>query len=120
MSEQEKDKEISMEDLIAMMEEGSGEIETKEDILPAIELDLSNIFDCKINKEKFQKGLDSGSEILGFITALKQGGLDSSVALNILLNEHTILHNIEMAKINSETSKEVSKNQMVVAEKHDL
>lgn len=116
---EEEIEDLSTEDFLEMIGEGL-ESETDEEILPAIALDLSNIFDCQINKEEFQKGLDRGSEVLGFITALKQGGLDSTLALSLLLNESTIQHNLEMGNINKETSISVAEKQSVLVEKQQL
>ena len=120
-TDSEKEKNIlSVDEFMEMMGDECESEETSEEILPAIVLDLSNIYDCQINKEEFQKGLDRGSELLGFITAIKQGGVESEVALAILLNEMNVLHNIETAKINKDMSIAVADKQSIMMDKNML
>jgi regulator of PEP synthase PpsR (kinase-PPPase family) len=40
--------------------------------------------------------------------------------LDYLLNQEAIKHNLEVAKLNKETSIEVSKNQKITADKYEL
>ena len=99
---------------------GQGNTETNEELLPPIELDIQNLEDCQIDKKEFQKGIKRGSELAGYFTVLKNAGVDSNTILQMILNEQTIQHNIDMAKINNEAQIEIVEKQQIVLEKQQV
>lgn len=115
---EEQEQIIDLEDLVSAL--GQGEVETNEELLPPIELDISNIENCKIDKDEFEKGIKEASKTLGYFTCLKNGGLSNDVILQLILNDTTIQHNFELAKINGNTSIKVAEKQNFVMEKQQL
>lgn len=86
-----------------------------DDKLPLIEIDME---DYKI--EEFQRGIHDASYISGYIVALLNTGLSEGALMEFLLNQETIKHNLETARINKEMNVEIAKNQRIVAEKNEL
>jgi hypothetical protein len=112
MEEQNKDEilEIDGEQLESLLG-GVPDI----DKLPPFEIDLE-----EYDLEEFQRGIHETSYLAGKITALLNVGLSESFILDYLLNQETIKHNLETAKINKDMNVEMSKNHKVTQEKYEL
>lgn len=97
----------------------SEEIEEVEEQLK-IKLDISNVLDSKINKLGFELGVSDVSKVCGEILALKSVGLDSSQALEYVLNKMTIEHNQKLNKENNDTLLESTRLQSIKVENAQL
>lgn len=111
--ENQEEATIDLGDLLQNMEQG-------EIVIPPIELDVSNLGDAQIDEKEFKKGMKDASKLCGYITALKNVGLDNENILNYLLNSDTIDHNIKIAKMNNETQVKISEKQQVIMDKNQL
>lgn len=85
------------------------------DKLPPIEIPME-----WYDEDEFHRGIHDSSYLSGVITALLNTGVTEDFVINYLLNDETIKHNIEVAKINKETNIEVAKQQKVTQEKYEL
>jgi phosphorylcholine metabolism protein LicD len=103
-----QESEVSMEELMSSM------------TLQPLELDISNLDGIQYDNDEFAKGIKETSFIAGQITALLNVGLTSAQAIDFLINEKTILHNLSLAKVNNKTSIEVSKNQALQIQNQQL
>jgi hypothetical protein len=108
MSEQNKEEILDIEGQIEDLLSGI-------DKLPPFEIELE-----QYDLEGFDKGIKDTSYTVGVITALFNAGFSESSVLDYLLSTETIKHNLEVAKINKETSIEMSKNQKAAQEKYEL
>ena len=79
-----------------------------------------NLVDVVLDDEKFQDGLDDISFVCGQITGLINIGIDPVDALNYLVNKDVLKNNLEMGKINKETSIKVAQEQSIQVEKNSL
>lgn len=95
------------------------EIESVENDM-SVKLDISNVLSSKLNKIGFELGVSKASEVCGIISALKSVGLDSSQALEYILNERTIQYNTELNIQNNKTLLENTKLQSVKLENTQL
>jgi hypothetical protein len=86
-----------------------------DDKLPPIEIDFDD-YDI----DEFQRGLNDASYLAGKVTALLNCGLSEGFILDYLLNQETIKHNLETARINKDMNVEMSKNQKATQEKYEL
>jgi hypothetical protein len=109
MTEQPKEQvlEIDADQLQGLMSES--------DILPPIEIPME-----WYDTVEFHKGIHEASYLAGKITALLNAGVSESFVLDYLLNQATIEHNLETARINKEMNVEVSKNAKVTQDKYEL
>lgn len=82
--------------------------------------DKENLTDVILDDEKFQDGLDDISFVCGQITGLINIGIDPVDALNYLVNLDVLKNNLEMGKVNKETSIQVAKEQSIQVEKNSL
>ena len=81
-----------------------------------IEIDV----DKQLDTEEFTKGLKDASHACGMYTALLSVGFTQEDAVSYVFNFMNVSHNIETAKINANSSIEVSKNVALVKEKDML
>jgi hypothetical protein len=72
------------------------------------------------DNEDFYRGFKAYQEIAGAIVALTNVGIHPSEALGFITNRETMVHNLEVGKINKEMNIEVSKNTLINAEKNSL
>lgn len=85
------------------------------DKLPLIEINLEDY-----DMDEFQRGISDASYVSGYIVALLNTGLSEAAVMDFLLNQETIKHNLETARINKEMNIEMSKNQRIQVEKNEL
>lgn len=76
-----------------------------------IPIDISNLDGVKLNKKKFQEGLDDFSYYAGVISALTNSGVSSTDAVSWVLNGKTLASNKEMQEIINTNNIEVAKIQ---------
>ena len=74
----------------------------------------------KYDVDKFQKGVDSISEMCGSITALTNCGLKIPLAVEMVMNLKMMDKELEALEKNGEIQKEVSKNTMIQLEKQQI
>lgn len=79
---------------------------------PAIFVDSSKVEGLSYDITEYKKGLKESSQLAGFINGLKGAGLlDSDLILQLILNQQTINHNIEVNKLEIEKIKAQSYQQ---------
>lgn len=109
----EENKEEILELSSEQLEEMLGNSDSYQ--LPPIEIGFEDY-----DEKEFKRGLNDASYLAGYITALFNAGISEAFVLDYLLNQETIKHNLDVAKLNKETSIEVSKNQKAVQEQYQL
>lgn len=113
-------EEISDEDLMALMSQIKGEV--KEEPLffrDPIEFDDEEMTVLSNTKE-FIEGQALGCRLAGMYSTLINFGVEMNQAMDIIFNQQTIEHNLEVQKLSSEMNKEMSKNQLIISEKNQL
>jgi len=85
-------------------------------------LDTDNLEDdsVQLDKDEFVRGLKDASHACGMYTALINSGFSVEDAVSYVFNFMNVSHNIETAKINANSSIEVSKNVAISKEKDML
>lgn len=79
---------------------------------PAIFVDSSKVEGLFYDVSEYKKGLKESSKLAGFINGLKGAGLlDNDLILQLILNQQTINHNIEVNKLEIEKIKAQSYQQ---------
>lgn len=63
-----------------------------------------------LDNEEFNRGIKEYSYWCGAFTAMVNCGINSSQAMEMIINNETIKHNIEVTKINTDSQIEISKN----------
>lgn len=58
-----------------------------------------------VDLKEFNKGITDGAYLGGFYTALINSGVGVASAVELILNQQTLLHNQEMARIDIEKTK---------------
>jgi len=91
------------------------EIDSENDKLPPIEISLETY-----DQDKFFQGIDDMSYFCGGIVAILNCGVTENFALNYMLNERTIAHNLETLKLSNAAQIEISKNQKMMLDKQEL
>ena len=113
-------QELTEEELIELMSQiKSG---TKEEPLffrDPIEFDDEEMTILSNTKE-FIEGQALGCRLAGMYSTLINFGVDMNQAMDIIFNQQTIEHNLEVQKLSSDMNKEMSKNQLIMAEKNQL
>lgn len=112
--------EISDEELMALMSQLKGE--QKEEPLyfrDPIEFDDEEMTILSNTKE-FIEGQALGCRLAGMYSTLINFGVEMNQAMDIIFNQQTIEHNLEVQKLSSDMNKEMSKNQLIIAEKTQL
>lgn len=100
-------EEITLDELMEL----KGASEQQEIVLPPVDLNLNNITGLSLDTAEFQRGLERASEIAGYVTALKNVGLENSVIFELIATEWGIDLNKEISEIQSDTSIEIAKHQ---------
>lgn len=85
-----------------------------------IEIDCSDQEDEVYNTENFKKGIEDYSYVCGAITALCNAGLNPTEAIEYIVNQDTIKHNIEVSKIGAEATVRAAKYASVKSELENL
>ena len=103
------------------MEEDVKDLESAEQEYPIdgeyfIPIDISNLDGAKINKKKFQEGLDDFSYYSGVISVLMNSGISAQDAMSWVLNDQTLKSNKEMQLLVNENNIVVAKIQLAKAE----
>lgn len=108
--------QMDMNELNEIINDEIDEVEDEK----SMRLDISNVLDIQLDKKEVAKGIKSISEICGKIIGLKSCGLDSSQALEYVLNEMTIEHNQKLNKENNDTLLENTRLQSIKVENAQL
>lgn len=111
------DKELNIVDLQELCGELGGADEdndTEAFLTDKIkEIDLSNVDNLTLNRDKFQEGLDFVSFLAGAITGLCNIGITPNKAMDYIVDsqmtKEAMEHNIEMANIQKDTAIETAK-----------
>jgi len=114
-------EEISEEELIQLMSQIKGNSEDKEPLFfrEPLEFDDEEM-SILSNTKEFIEGQALGCRLAGMYSVLINFGLDMNSAMDIVFNQQTIEHNLEVQKLSSEMNKEMSKNQVIAMEKNQL
>lgn len=96
------------------------EPEVLEDLIPMSFDNFEKVEDVQYDKEEFKHGLDKYSFYAGALTALKNAGITSSEALEIIINNDTITHSQCIQKMTCENNIAVAKIQESLVNKNQL
>lgn len=113
----EQGEEMALDELMELTGDMS---EQKEIVLPPVDINLNNVIGLSLDTAEFTRGLKRASEIAGYVTALKNVGLENSVILELIATEWGIDLNREMAEIQKDTSIEIAKHQAKFEKDHKL
>ena len=106
--------EEEMQDIFAQSEPQSGS-EEMVILFPPLESDDDQLFE-DIMSDEYNEGKAIGLKYSGLYEVLLNHGMPISDAVTICINEQTLNHNYNVQKLNAE----ISKNQVMVAEKSQL
>lgn len=85
-----------------------------------VDIDIQNIINCKFDKDKFQEGIDSVSNICGAVSALVNIGITPSMALSFIAEREGSKVAIDIHKINSEAAIKSAKLIDINSQKNQL
>lgn len=83
-----------------------------------IEVNMDDVQRLSINVQEYQAGIDSISFLVGQYSALKSVGVDSTSAIDVILNERNIEYNLELNRMTCDNNKEVAKIQQSILEQN--
>ena len=83
-----------------------------------IEVDKENVQGLSINLQEYQSGMDSISFLIGQYSALKSVGIDSTSAIDIIINERNIEYNLDINRMTCDNNKEIAKIQQTINEQN--
>ncbi|GEM_PF-4716147 len=81
-----------------------------------IPIDTSNLDGVKLNKKKFQEGLDDSSYYAGVISTLMNSGISAQDCMTWVLNDQTLKANKELQALVNENNIAVAKIQVIKAD----
>lgn len=85
-----------------------------------IEVNTDSIQGIEIDSKEFAKGIKAMSFIAGQYCALKSVGVDSTSAIDIVVNERNVEYNLKLNKMTCENNKEISKIQATIQEQNQV
>jgi len=85
-----------------------------------IEVNMDDVQGLSINVQEYQAGIDSISFLVGQYSALKRVGIDSTSAIDVILNERNIEYNLELNKMTCDNNREVAKIQQTNQEQNQV
>lgn len=116
-NEIEEQEELSLEDM------------SKEDLINTIyslsqlnkvDINTDNVSNLEVNQEEFKAGIDGISYLCGQFSALTSVGIDSSSAIDIILNQMNVDYNINLNHMTCENNKEIAKIQEIKIEQERI
>lgn len=111
----------SDEDIMGLLQGDSQPKDNGEPIMfrEPLELDDPEITEI-YNSDEYIEGVKIGARLSGIYTTLLNFGVDIMVANTVVMNQQAIDSNERIAKINSNMNVEMSKNQILQADKNNL
>lgn len=91
-----------------------------EQVTPKVEVITEGVDGLKINAQEFQAGIDSISFLCGQYSALRSVGIDSSSAIDIIVNERNIEFNLQINEMTCNSNEKQSKIQQVNQEQNQI
>lgn len=85
-----------------------------------VEVDTESVQGLEFDEDEFQAGIDSISFLAGQYSALKNVGIDSASAVDIILNERNIEYNLQINQMTCENNKAVAKIQQTISEQNQV
>ena len=85
-----------------------------------IEVNMDDVQGLSINVQEYQAGIDSISFLVGQYSALKSVGIDSTSAIDVILNERNIEYNLELNRMTCDNNREVAKIQQTIQEQNQV
>ena len=118
-----EDRDYTKDEVEQIIQDVAAEVYTQ--VVPKVELNLDNISDIRMDKNKFIKGVSEGSFLAGLYTSLKSVGLNDEELINqLMLNYQNCKNNIEVneqtCKNNISISKIQDKQMKLQLEKADI
>jgi len=83
-----------------------------------VDINTENVQELELNPQEFQAGIDSISFLVGQYSALKSVGIDSTSAIDVILNERNIEYNLELNRMTCDNNKEIAKTQQTITEQN--
>jgi len=102
-----KEDILTMENLQEVVEEAKiASAEEVEEII-GTEEETEEVYYVDFDPDSFDAGIKIGSRLAGIFLALTTAGMDKKDAADLVANERTIEHNIEIVKINGKPTAKV-------------
>ena len=91
-----------------------------EQVTPKVEVITEGVDGLEINTQEFQAGIDSISFLCGQYSTLRSVGIDSSSAIDIIVNERNIEFNLQINEMTCNSNEKQSKIQQVNQEQNQI
>jgi hypothetical protein len=83
-------------------------------------VDIEECQEENLDLSEYKRGLKDASYVCGLYNAMVNSGISIQFTQEYLMNKINADYNVEMTKLNCNTSIECSKNQVIVSEKNSL
>lgn len=91
-----------------------------EQVTPKIEVNVDEVQGLELNSQEFQAGIDSISFLCGQYSALRSVGIDSSSAIDIIVNERNIEFNLQINEMTCTSNEKTAKIQQAIQEQNQV
>ena len=91
-----------------------------EQVTPKVEVNVDEVQGLELNSQEFQAGIDSISFLCGQYSALRSVGIDSSSAIDIIVNERNIEFNLQINEMTCTSNEKTAKIQQTIQEQNQV
>jgi hypothetical protein len=91
-----------------------------EQVTPKVEINVDEVQGLELNSQEFQAGIDSISFLCGQYSALRSVGIDSSSAIDIIVNERNIEFNLQINQMTCTSNEKTAKIQQTIQEQNQV
>lgn len=91
-----------------------------EQVTPKVEINVDKVQGLELNSQEFKAGIDSISFLCGQYSALRSVGIDSSSAIDIIVNERNIEFNLQINEMTCTSNEKTAKIQQTIVEQNQV